>query len=1014
MYEPRIPVNKIAPLILREFVKRQRLFDCFEIAGKGKAFWISGPGGSGKSTLVAGYLQEKEAPSLLYHVDALDGDPATCFLYLGEAVQCLANGSGINLPLLTPEYLPSIDIFLIQYFAQLYQAVPPGTWLVFDNVQEAPAESFFTKILVAAIGQLPRSCNLAIISRQEPSPEMSRYQANRTMQHIGWNDLSFTFSEFEELLQRENLPDPANQAKTLHELTNGWIAGAVLWILHEKNFSSRNEMTFRETPEILFSYFAGEVIEKSDKDIRNFLLTTSQLPFMTTDLVTDLTDAVEPYLLERIRQMNFFVEKRQSHCSIYQYHPLFHTYLKKTAERIYAKDRLNDLRLRSARTLENHGLHEEAAELYASIGAFDDLTRIVLRRAKNLIAEGRYRTLAAWLEMFPDSVLGNNPHLLYWRGVSCMLVQPLDGRMLCSRAYDMFVAGDDYLGQIVSWSTVVEWFIMMRTGFDELDHWIAEGERLGGKFSEIGDPESAGQFAASMLVALLLRNHGHPDLPLWQGRCEKLLDHCRNMQVMAFLVSSLFWSYHYLGEVRKAGFLEVRLQLVLSQASIPVIGRIVALTMLALAAVGRGEHRSCLELVEKTLETADKVGIHSYDLIVIAFGAYTGLSTGDLPLAKRYLEKMEPLVVPHALWDYAQYHFLRAWYYTEKMDLVRAQSALVTAEDLIEACGNPYTKACVKVLRANLLLDQGDPLTASKELEAILENERLRYNKTMHLVACLTLADCAFALQRREDAVRYVHNALEIIRVNGLTMPFPLINRRIGPMFARALDAEVDHEVIHDMIRRWRLRAPSPEETGERWPWPVKIYTFGGLSIFENGKKLEPSTKPPRKLFEVLVLLIAAKRNGILKETAADRLWPDSDGDKAMQSLKTTLHRLRRLFRDENVILLENGRLLLNHRICWVDSWHFEWLEQQSAAVDEEKSGRYLLQGLRLYKDEFLPEYQDSALAANYAVALHGRWADMLSKARDATGGENCGVLTEEARRALADAKSLAHRYLAD
>ena len=303
-------LNKISSLVLANPVKRQRLFDLLESPGGGKAFWISGPGGSGKSTLIASYLEEGDIPAVWYQVDALDKDPATSFYYLGEAVRSLVPELVEELPLLTPEYLPGIDSFLLQFFERFYQVVPPGTWLVFDNVQDAPTPSLLPQLLVAAVQQLPQTCRLAIVSRDEPLPALARFLANRLLTPIGWEELSFTVEEYRQLLDREQVSGGLDQAEQLHDLTGGWVAGAILMLINLRGGRVDDRLPLLASPENVYAYFAGEVLEKIDQKTRNFFLETSQLPFMTADLVKEITSLPDVALLEDLLQKNFFLQRR--------------------------------------------------------------------------------------------------------------------------------------------------------------------------------------------------------------------------------------------------------------------------------------------------------------------------------------------------------------------------------------------------------------------------------------------------------------------------------------------------------------------------------------------------------------------------------------------------------------------------------------------------------------------------------------------------------------------------------
>ena len=80
-------IAKITCPRVSEIIIRKRLFDIIDRAREKPVIWIAAPAGSGKTTLVASYLDKRKIRSLWYQVDEGDANIAGFFYYMGLAAK---------------------------------------------------------------------------------------------------------------------------------------------------------------------------------------------------------------------------------------------------------------------------------------------------------------------------------------------------------------------------------------------------------------------------------------------------------------------------------------------------------------------------------------------------------------------------------------------------------------------------------------------------------------------------------------------------------------------------------------------------------------------------------------------------------------------------------------------------------------------------------------------------------------------------------------------------------------
>ena len=203
MYPKKHPgaLTKTTRPTLASVLARDKLLTVLDGREHASVLWVWGPPGSGKTTLVASYLESRDLDSHWYQLDAGDSDVATFFYFMGLAVTRARAQSDESLPLYTSEYRRDLGAFSRHYFQNLYAPLELPFALVLDNYQEVSPQSAFHSAILNAVSELPPHGCIIVVSRSEPPASMVRLRANQAMQMLGWNDLRLARRESDAIVK---------------------------------------------------------------------------------------------------------------------------------------------------------------------------------------------------------------------------------------------------------------------------------------------------------------------------------------------------------------------------------------------------------------------------------------------------------------------------------------------------------------------------------------------------------------------------------------------------------------------------------------------------------------------------------------------------------------------------------------------------------------------------------------------------------------------------------------------
>lgn len=964
---------------------RARLFDLLDRARNDhRVIWVSAPGGAGKTSLAASYLSARKLPVLWYQVDAGDGDVASFFYYIGIAVRRAAPRYKKPLPLLTPEYLADIPTFTRNYFRELYRRLPDGAVMVLDNYQDAPEDSGLHDVLHIAMQEVPADQNLLVLSRVEPPAVLARLRLCDHAACLDWGKMQLTAEETAGISAvRLGSQLDIQTLHRLHEHAHGWAAGVVLLLEQTRGAERFDADQLLTDQKLLFDYFAGEILQRSAPTVQKFLLKTALFPKFTVTAAEALTDIAESQaILNDLTRRNYFtVRHAGTDEDSYEYHPLFRQFLLTQLHNLLSPSDLVQLRHRGAQLLEKAGSLGEAVDLYRLAYDWDAMTRLILANAPALLQQSRHQTLARWIGQLPAAVVGPDPWLMYWRGLCHVLFAPLEARRDLERAYAAFETRDDAAGLYLSWATIIDSFLIEWTNFKPMDKWITAFESLRVRHPRFPSPEIEARAVFAAIGVLSYLRPDHPELPAWVARAEQLLDSIADMnqRILSGMVLHLY--YLWLGRYDQAAEFGALLP---ANADVEPQCRIIQLMLQATNQWCFGDPRASFLLVEEGWRIIESHGLRYWGYLLWAQGVYAGCACSDLESASRYLEQMTPLAGGRGRVDVALYHHLASMVAWHRQDLSSAITHAETSLRIAEEIGQVFAEASCQFMVATVSFAQGEPEKATLHLTATRRLGKRMRSAWIAYMCHMGEAYFAFHEGRHDKSLQFLRLALAMARERGTPslpwMPHAVLAR----LYATALEQDIEPDQVRALIRKFGIAPDDNTCLPDTWPFRVKLYVLGRFSLLVDASPLKFSTKTQKKPLELLKALVAFGGRDVNETKLAEALWPQTDGDVAAQSVATTLHRLRKLIGEEAIERRE-GRLTLNPRHVWLDTWAFDrqaaMLEAACRQQRVDEISRLIDGLLRLYRDDFLMGENDTPWALAMRERLRGKCLRLLETA---------------------------------
>ncbi len=371
-----------SPEVPDYFIERPRLTRLLDEA-TAPVIMLIAPAGFGKTTLARQWLAPRRRG--WYRGSPAAADVAALAVGLARSAGSIVPDAGRRMgERLRATGTPEQDVEpLAELLAEDLADWPDDAWLAFDDYQFASESPFAEEFVERVLALCP--LKLFLTSRKRPSWATSRRLLYGDIYEIGRSLLAMSQEEAEQVLADRR----GSEASGLVALADGWPAVIGLAALTDEI-----ELPDEGVPEALYAYFAEELYQAADPELRWSLCQLSLSPTVAPAVAEAvLGDEAERALLDG-RRLGFLVPAEQG---VDEIHPLLRVFLEEKFREL-AGDRLSAIVELVVRT---HLGREEWDDAFSIVERFFDgelLVEVVETALPQVLLEARLPTLARWVE----------------------------------------------------------------------------------------------------------------------------------------------------------------------------------------------------------------------------------------------------------------------------------------------------------------------------------------------------------------------------------------------------------------------------------------------------------------------------------------------------------------------------------------------------------------------------------------------------------------------------------------
>src|ERR1700678_4145760 len=421
------PVSGTYPYRVLRLIRRGELLASLDRAAEAKVTLISGPAGSGKTSLLRAWADGPGQPYRLAVVQLQRNQQDSQQFWLsvlGAIRQAAGTPGGTEQLAATPDFNQGAVADRVR--SELAQH-RDRTFLIIDDLHELTSPEALTQ-LTGLLEKLPEHVHAILTTRHDLPLRLHRLRLAGELAEIRAADLRFTGRETREFLKASDITLSEGRAEELHQRTEGWAAGLRLAVisLASSPDPERFVAEFSGSNRTVAEYLLAEMLECQPPGVQQLLLRTSLLERVNGELADLLTGepGSERILLE-LEDANAFVVSLDPARTWFRYHHLFADLLRLELRRRLPQQ-VPVLHRLAAAWFSQHGEIVDAVRHTQAAGDWADAARLLADHSFGMTLDGQAQTIQALLRAFPPGAVTDGPDLPLARATSDLARGHLD------------------------------------------------------------------------------------------------------------------------------------------------------------------------------------------------------------------------------------------------------------------------------------------------------------------------------------------------------------------------------------------------------------------------------------------------------------------------------------------------------------------------------------------------------------------------------------------------------------